>query len=259
MKRFVTIACLIAICFCSFAAVRAQTPSSSRNLVKDLGLNVVLLSFSRHVGDSVSQVEISRNKKLVTAWKTAAQDTLSHDHLEAAMQAELSTKFSASEFAAIYQFLESPLGRRITDLERQAQHPDMQAVAVSNGTNLVRALSQEREVIFSGLMIHTRGHEYSTMVIMNGTAAVIKGMKIGGVFPDSMNDEMVQKLIEQQKPKIEAALNNLLLPGAVFTYDSLSDGELAEYLTDITQVTFGLVRIVAQCRQQWKKLLSAAI
>ena len=29
--------------------------------------------------------------------------------------------------------------------------------------------------------------------------------------------------------------------------------------TDITQVTFGLVRIVAQCRQQWKKLLSAAI
>jgi len=230
MKRFATMVCLIVLGICSVALVRAQTLDSSRNLVTDLGLDVVLLSFSRHVSDTVSQSEISRDKRLVSAWKRAAQDTLSLDHLEARLQTELSSKLGDSELDTIYQFLKSPLGRRITELEKQAQHPDMQAVAVSKGADLAQALSQERRAIFSGLMIHTRGHEYSTMVIMNGTAAAINGMKVGGVFPDSMNDEMVQNLIEQQKPRIEAALNKVLLPSAVFTYDSLGDGELAEYL-----------------------------
>ena len=65
--------------------------------------------------------------------------------------------------------------------------------------------------------------------------------------------------IEIELPEDTDHLTGMATKYPEFARAALAQFNQVELLTDITQVTFGLVRIVAQCRQQWKKLLSAAI
>ena len=94
----------------------------------------------------------------------------------------------------------------------------------------------------------------------------IRGTNWTDIFHGKIPMDTTTRLIIKSVTWQIAGLLSMTLIGFLFTGSFAASsgiaivGSTAGFISsDITQVTFGLVRIVAQCRQQWKKLLSAAI
>lgn len=230
MQRLFALIVFVILSACNLAVAGAEPVAGKRDLVNEFGLDLIFQGFSKQMKDAASQKEFSANPKFKLAWITAANEVVSEENLEATMRAEFATMFDDKERSAIFEFQDSPFGRRVTAIERQAMDPSLRPVMLSKGKELASSLGQKRAALLAGILDSAGGRESSVAMAMNITMAMLKGMKIGGLLPDSIDDKQLNNIIARQKTKIEAAVDLELPATMAFTYHPLSDQELDRYL-----------------------------
>lgn len=231
MKRICALFVIVVLSLCNPGSAGAEQTVAARDLVKESGLDLVFQGFAEQMKDAALQSEISGNAKLKSAWIRAADEVISQEHLEATMRAELANMLNDSERADIYQFLDTPFGKRVAELERQAMEPSLRPDMLVKGQNLLSSLSKRRAALLVGILDSSGGRQTSVALAMNITIAMLNGMKIGGLFPDSVDQEALNRIIVQQRPKIEAAVDAQLPAAMAFMYRQLTDQELDRYLS----------------------------
>jgi len=231
VKRICALFVIVVLSACNPGSAGAEPAAGARDLVKESGLDLVFQGFAEQMKDAALQSEISSNAKLKSAWIRAADEVISQDHLEATMRAEFATMLNDSERAEIYQFLDTPFGKRVAELERQAMEPSLRPNMLTEGQDLLSSLSKRRAALLVGILDSSGGRQTSVAMAMNVTVAMLNGMKIGGFFPESVDDDTLNRVIRQQKPKIEATVDAQLPAAMAFIYRQLTDEELDRYLS----------------------------
>ncbi len=230
MTRVCTLFVIVVLFACNLTLANARSDAGQRDLVKETGLDLVFQDLAGQIRQAASQPGISGNVKLKSAWIRAADEVITSGHLEATMRAEFATTLDDDERTAIHQFLDSPFGQRVVQLERQSMQPSLRPTMLSKGKQLVSSMSERRAVLLAGVLNSSGGRQTSIAIAMNVTIAMMNGMKLGGFFPDSVDDETLNRMIVQQKPKIEAIVDDQLPAVLAFMYHQLTDQELDRYL-----------------------------
>ncbi len=230
MTRVYALIVIVILSACNLMVASARSDAGQRDLVKESGLDLVFQDLAGQIKQAAAQPEISSNAKLKSAWIRAADEVIKPGQLEATMRAEFATTLDDDERTAIYQFLDSPFGQRVVQLERQSMQPSLRPTMLSKGKKLVSSMSERRAALLAGVLNSSGGRQTSVAIAMNVMIAMLKGMKLGGFFPDSVDDETLNRIIVQQKPKIEAMVDDQLPAVLAFMYHKLTDQELDRYL-----------------------------
>lgn len=231
MQRILTLFVIVIMFACNPAVAGTEPAAGQRDLVKESGLDLVFQGLGEQFKDAAAQSEISSNAKLQSAWIRAVDEILPQEHLEETMRAELTATLDDDDRAEIYRFLDSAFGQRVAQMERQSMQPSLRPAVLSKGKELVSSLSERRTALLKGIMESSGGRQTSVAIGMNMVIAMLNGMKIGGLFPQSVDDTTLNRIISQQRPKIEAAVDAELPAAMAFMYQQLSDEELDRYLS----------------------------
>ncbi|MEM7635095.1 MAG: DUF2059 domain-containing protein [Pseudomonadota bacterium] len=241
MRRMRALFVIVIVSACSFGVAGAEPADGQRDLVRDLSVDLVLLDISRQIKGIATQGNFSDDETVRSAWTSAVDQVMSRQRMEAAMRDEFAAILNESERAALYEFVDSPFGRRVRKFERQAMQAGPWAEMVNKGKKLVPSLSDKRVALLAGILNGTGGRENSIAMGTHMMTAMVKGMKIGGLYPETVDDETLDTMIAEQKAIMVATVDDELPAILAFTYHPLTDRELDRYLSFLNSGTGGLI------------------
>ena len=241
MQRICALFVIVILSVCNPGASGAEPAAGQRDLVRDFSVDLVFLDLSRQIKGVATQGDFSGDATVRSAWISAVDQVMSQQRMETAMRDEFAAILNESERAALYEFVDSPFGRRVRKIERQAMQAGAWEVMVNKGKKLVPSLSKERASLLAGILNGTGGRENSIAMGMNMMTAMVKGMKIGGLFPEPVDDETLNTMIAEQKAIVVATVDDQLPAILAFTYHPLTDQELDRYLSFLNTDTGGLI------------------
>lgn len=144
-----------------------------------------------------------------------------HQHLE--------RNLSAVHLDEVEAWLGSRTGRRITELEKQASTPEavgkIQAFASSLSANPPKP---DRLLLIQNLDRLTRSSQSGTEVTVRMAAAVAHGLVAASGQTAAATE--IDAAIEAQRPMLAASVQQATLVTFLYTYQSLPESELREYI-----------------------------
>ena len=162
---------------------------------------------------------------------TLLLDSFEADRARSAMSQQLSLSYDNGRFRVMLQKLESPLIRKLHDMEQAINEP----VARYEMQHFISRLPQnpvapQRTALVKELLV-TNGAIESALKTRITLNELVQELASGATLEQnrtSLNDVMEQKrkLTESLKPKVEAET----LAKALFTYRDASDEELKQYI-----------------------------
>jgi len=161
------------------------------------------------------------------------------EHLEKTIKEHLALQMKADEIRDVLTWLDSPLGKKCTQLEEAASTPEafvkMQAYA---GQIQDAPPPQNRLKLFQGLDSAVKATETSVEIAMNTQIAVIMAIVVTLPVENQKPFSEIKKEVEKSRPQLEAVMKAEVLLSFLYTYRSLRDSELEQYL-DFTTSTKG--------------------
>jgi hypothetical protein len=159
----------------------------------------------------------------------AAHHSFAPDLLLASVRAELAGRLSAAACQDFYQFLDSPLGKRVIELEKAVASPQAQQVIIRNASKLRNGLSDRRTDLFKRLITASGGVDAQLTVATATFKGMAHGMKAAGLATMA-SDKQVNAVLEQFNAEQRKMISRYLRPQLAYTYQNLSDEELEAYV-----------------------------
>jgi hypothetical protein len=147
---------------------------------------------------------------------------------------EFRERLSAEDVKQAIAWLDSPEGKKITALEKEASTPEkMQALPGFVQKLQKEPPAQSRIQILQRLDRSTKATEAATDISMaTALAGIASIMAVSPARPDAKRPSLTElrSTFDAARPQMEAALRQQLLVHFLFTYRALTDAELARYL-----------------------------
>jgi hypothetical protein len=160
-----------------------------------------------------------------------AQKAFAPATLKETILREFREKLPAEEIKAVLTWLDSPLGKRCTQLEEAASTPRAQAEMQQYAAQLQSAPpTKERVEIFREFDSATKATESSVEMAVNSQIAVT--LALMAVLPSEQQKSLddITREAEKRKPNIETAMRSHLLVSFLYTYRDLTDAEIRQYI-----------------------------
>jgi hypothetical protein len=227
---------LVLACILLGAVARAEPtarPGTLDALIERSGLDTQLARFQALVqqdvthassqGTALSETELARLRRAVaTAYAPAG--------LQRALRVELARQLDGAEIAAALAWIESPTGRKLAALERQASTPEAQASFEERANRVVPALGPGRRELLDGLIRATRADELGASLLIASSLGVAEGFaQLQSPAPRPPRD-VLRRQLESRRAQIVAALRNQYFRGFAVVYAAASDAELEALL-----------------------------
>lgn len=221
------------IVFLCVAAVplhaRACPVTDGRDLVRDMGLEPLLQTLSGAMLDSfISKFSGSIGGQRQHLTK-AAHQSFAPDLLLASVRAELAGRLPVAVCKDFYEFLDSPLGKRVIELENASASPEAQQVIIRNAGKLRNSLSDRRTTLLKRLVTASGGIDAQVTLVTASLKGMVRGMKAAGLATMD-SDKRVNAVLEQAEAEQRKLIGRYLRPQLAYTYQHLSDDELEAYV-----------------------------
>ncbi|OEU63353.1 MAG: hypothetical protein BBJ57_07815 [Desulfobacterales bacterium PC51MH44] len=144
---------------------------------------------------------------------------------------QINTQLSLDDIQATLNWLDSPLGKKITRLEKAAStveaYKEMQAMShkLQNSQK-----SPGRLNLFQRLDKATYATEWTVDMALNTQIATSTAMLASFPLANQPSAEEIGKKIEMNRPQIERMISQQVFISFIYTYRDLSDKEIAKYV-----------------------------
>lgn len=212
------------------AVLAAPATPSPADVLNRAGFGDLFAAFGHSLAISPRQQGIT-DERFLRAWERDAVAAFGAGTLGSELVARLGDALEPSELTGVADFLDSPFGRRIAELEHRAQSvPASEQVPVlAKGQLLYWRISEGRRRQLEEL-VHLSGAEVSFALL----AESLRGMAVSLHLATRTGDiaipwEEIEGTVATRLADMEGRLLEATRATFAYTYDTLSDDEIAAY------------------------------
>ncbi len=227
---------VIAMAFALFLSQAGAEPLSPAELIEKSGLSVQIehmpASLKQGLAQSVAQGAPIPPEQ-VQAIGNAYDQAFAPSRVRALLISRLDGQISVSDRSRIEAFLDSDLGKRLTEAEIAAASPETYLHVEKNARELMADLGKNshRLALFKSLDRATGSTELGTSVAIGGILAMNYALLAQTPpAPGKPSFEEVREHVEQNRFQITAQIAEMSLVGAAYTYRDVSEDDLQRYL-----------------------------
>jgi hypothetical protein len=173
------------------------------------------------------------------AMAQSAERAFQSERMIAEVRAHLAANLAADDVSAVLEWLDTPLGRHVTQLENAAATPEaqarLQAYAHALGED---PPTPERLSLCQRLDQVTHASELMGQLLEAAMLAGAAGANAAQPMERQVPPEVLRRMLQQQFGAQLGQVQQLVVLTQLFTYDALSDAELRQYL-DFLQTPAG--------------------
>ncbi len=183
----------------------------------------------RKASESPEIAQAAEAAKLKEAWGEAVDATFDQRQLPDAFIQHLTGKMTSKELLGIQRFLETDLGRRITQLGSEILEMELPEI-IEKGAEVAKRASPTRAGMIKEMIEQIGGVETSLTIAMSSAFAMLKGMQADGAIPLQLPDEQLFELLKKGEPEMRKQMGAHLALTLAYTYRDVSDENLATYI-----------------------------
>lgn len=212
------------------AAETAAVKTSPAEVLKLLGLGTLFEDFGRTIAASARQQGIP-DERFLGAWEAAAPAAFSAPGLTEELADAIEGALTPDELNAIGAFFTTDFGLRVAELERSVQSasPEAQAGILAEGATLYANISERRSSQFEEMLVLASADVTAAMMKES-----IRGMVVAMLMSQGGDIQVpwpeVDAIVDQQLQGMESDLAQATRAVMAYTYDTLSDEEVEDYL-----------------------------
>jgi len=169
--------------------------------------------------------------RVVALMKALAAEAFAPEKLKAVVLPELKTGLTTSDLQAALKWLDSPLGIKCTRLEEEASTPEAYPEIDKYAALLKKSPpTPERLKIIQELDAALKASQTSVEMALNLQVALL--LAVNATLPKEQQQSPAEILdeIKQHRPEIESALQLESLVSLFYTYRSLTEAEIKQYI-----------------------------
>jgi hypothetical protein len=173
--------------------------------------------------------EMPRHTKL--AISGSVQQAFSPERFKQTIIKEVKSSMTVKDLDTVLKWLDSPLGKKLTRLEEAASTPETLSEVKKFATRLKQSPpAATRLNILRKLDAAVKATETNVEIAMNTQLAV--AFAVVKSLPEEQQGsfEDIAAQLKKNRPQIEAVMKSQTLIFSLYTYQSLSDGELEAYI-----------------------------
>ena len=225
----------------SLLPVLANAQDQHEALVQELygksGLEKQMQEVPLSIQAGLDQLPITGNRlpkpppKVIPLMKALAPEAFAPERLKAAILPELRAKLTNQDLKTVLRWLDSPLGIKCTRLEEDTSTPETYAESHKYAEKLEKSpQTAERLKVLRKFDAAVRATKHSVEIVINMQAALALG--INASLPKEQQRPLadISREIEKQRPEIEAAMKMEMLVSQLYTYRSLTEAEIQQYI-----------------------------
>jgi|GEM_PF-2871165 len=235
--RQVVAVLILAVGGCLQAAfAHASSRDASAELLRLLGYDVYVQGVSEALRDTDNAIS-GDGSGLSVAWDLAASETFPPEKMLSEIVAAIDGTIDAAHIAEATSFLTSDLGRRVTQLEMEAQKPGQSGRVDQEGAALLAALiasDDDRLEAYTRMIEALGAIDAGVASAMNLNYAIYAGMSQSGLLPYHLSEAELLELVASQRDMMRADIQDQMYMTFAFTYRDLSDQDLAQYMAFLT-------------------------
>jgi hypothetical protein len=267
-RKPATVVFTIIFLFASFSYA-APTPKDSpaQDLYKKSGLSQQVEQLPALVKVGFDQAQEKENREGQSLPKAAYETitmaiTGSFDPqlISRYLTRRIHDELTENEIREVLQWLDSPLGKKITSLEVASSTPEAyKEMQVALKSSQGSQSSPKRHSLIDGINQATKAVESSTNLAINMQIAVTAALVSALPSPHSPTMADIREVVERNRPHIEKEISGEVFQNALYTYRELTDAELEKYLAFIKSdvgvryhevVTKGLNDAMLECSKR---------
>lgn len=219
----------------SFQAVAAQSSQAVQELYVKSGMKDQLAQMAPAMDMGFQQVAQTKGKdidqKMMSSIRTAMMDAYAPQNLEKDALGHISKNLKKKDINKVMGWLESDLGKKITQLEKDASTPQAQQQLMAYAQSLQKTQPSEQRIGQVVLLMNaTKAAESATEIALGTQKAVMSAMFSSMPQAEAGMTQMIIGQLEAQRPKLLESMQNQVLVTFLFTYRSLTDKELGQYV-----------------------------
>ncbi len=190
-------------------------------------------------------------------------ESFSSESIKKTMLERIETRMDWNDIRAILKWLDSPIGRKCTQLEEAASSPEAVVEILKDFPTQLKKTppSPERLTLVRKLDSATNTTEMSAEIVMNMQLAVSTAFAMS--LPSENQSAFLKKMMqetERMRPQIEAMGQSQTLTTFLYMYRSLTDSELEKYIQFATSdagakyhsvTSEALKKALADCSMKW--------
>lgn len=163
--------------------------------------------------------------------KVSIRDAFKPTSLKEAMLTAIKAKLATQDIKEVLVWLDSPLGKKCTQLEEGASTPEAMVKMQKYAAQLQNSPpTTERLNIIRKLDSAVKGTEGGVELAINSQIAVAMAT-ISTLPPEQRRSlESISREFEKNRPQLEAMVRSQVLLSFLYTYRSLTDDEIQQYL-----------------------------
>ena len=197
--------------------------------------------------------------RVIALMKALAPKAFAPEKLKAVVLPELKTGLTTSDLQAALKWLDSPLGIKCTRLEDEASTPEAYPEIDKYKAHLKKSPpTPERLKIIHKLDAALKATQTSVEMALNLQVALL--LAVNATLPEEQQESPAEILddIKQHRPEIESALQLESLVSLFYTYRSLTEAEINQYIKFATSSAGSKYQEVADAAMK-KALIAGGI
>lgn len=224
--------CLLSLLQTTTCLAGEQSPDQHIVTLLELsGIQNQLDQFPVQVNGAVIQAQ-QQQSKLSTEQLAHLSTVMSESFDPAVMgndvKSYLQRNMTLADLTGALQWLESPLGRKITALEDAASRPEAMAEMQREAISLQE--KSEKVALVSRLEVAVGAIDAVVAMAENVRVAVIISMMASAPGDQRLDIDQIKAMVEQQRPALRDAYGSAISLSMLYAYRSLSAAELNQYI-----------------------------
>ena len=174
-------------------------------------------------------------KNLTSAIRALALEAFAPESLKKAVVAELKEKLTVQDIKEVLKWLDSPLGKNCTRLEESAFTPEAMAEMQQYAAQIKNSPpTAERLDVLRKFDSAIKATESSVEIAINQQVAI--ALAITATLPLEQQRPLadIKREIEKTRPQVEAAIRLDTLISLLYTYRSLTESQIQQYIAFVT-------------------------
>jgi hypothetical protein len=225
---------VLGLCLLLPEASKAEERLTSQALMRLIGLDNVFDGIAQQFSAMKSpalKAMAEADPKFHDAWVGAARKAFVVKDMRKKLESYLSGVLKPAEQRQIIRLYSHGIGKKATDIERQAQTPDARQKMMKDAARILAEVGKQpkRQKVYLQIQKLLNTVENSTNTALNMAFTTALGMVTAGKSDTKPTTKELQTIIERQRPTIKAAIEKYSMLSMAFTYKSMTLKELATY------------------------------
>jgi hypothetical protein len=238
MRRYVflVVAFLSLVLSITSFAMQTPTPQQTQSLIKSSGVKVqvgqIAALVQYGIDEAMQDAGLPVPPQVDAALRQAVASSFNATIFLNEVQRSIENGLSRQDVEAVLQWLDSPVGKRITRLEEAGSSPAALAEMESMKVQLLK--DADRVKLIKRFDAAIKGSEYSADLMMNVQVAMATSMAAILAPDDPTVHEQIFAAVSANRSQIELEARDKTLQSFLYTYRSLNEEELNRYIDFIS-------------------------